>query len=1032
MDDGMIIKILIDTGSNKNYITPNIVRNPIPNKENFYANSVGGQTQIKFHTNTFLFGQTDVPVKFYLLPQLKTFQGIIGNDTLKDLDAIIYTKDNYMVLGNGKRIALKQLPADDIHMTALRTSHMTNEQQDKLRQIVSKYHNLFSAPDEKLTYTTRITGEIRTRTNDPVYSKTYPYPMSLKKEIEDQVRTLLKDGIIRPSKSPYNSPVWIVPKKLDASGERKFRMVIDYRKLNSITVSDKYPLPEINEVLAQLGKSRYFTVLDLKSGFHQIPLKPTDIEKTAFSINNGKFEFTRLPFGLKNAPAIFQRALDDILRPHIGVRCYVYIDDIIIFSPNEYQHLKDIAEVFSTLHHANMKVQLDKCEFFKDEVEFLGFLVTHKGIQTNPKKVEAIVNFPYPNTLKDLRSFLGLSGYYRRFVKDYAKIAKPLTNLLRGEEGRISRNQSSRKKIELNESAKTAFDKLKKILSSRDVILTYPDFTKCFELTTDASNHAIGAVLSQENRPITFISRSLNKTEENYAANEREMLAIIWALDSLRNYLYGHAKVIIFTDHQPLTYALSNKNNNAKMKRWKAILEEYNYELHYKPGKSNVVADALSRPPQSDTHVNSLTATVHSDDSSGENLIPSVECPINVFKNQIFILIGETTEYQFKLPFPTFHRHIITAPSFSEDSLLDILKRYLNPSVVNGLFTCESIMGKIQSIYPLHFSKYKIRYTQTQVEDLVDSSRQEEESLKVHKRAHRNAKENKLQLLEKYYFPKMSDKLNKIIKQCKVCKEGKYDRHPNKSNISPTPIPQYAGEIIHVDIWSTEKHLTLTAIDKLTKYAQATVINSRSIADIREPLRKILFGFGVPRMVVVDNEKSLNSDSILFMLEDQLNIKVFKTPPYKSTVNGQVERFHSTLSEIMRCLKTEKTHRTFEELLDRAVYEYNCTIHSTTGKKPIELFFGRRVSTSPEQYENARKENIEAIVKKQAKDIENHNKKRKPFKDYIPGQKIYVKINKRLGSKLSPRYKEEIVKENNKSTVLTESNRTVHKDHIKN
>lgn len=424
-------------------------------------------------------------------------------------------------------------------------------------------------------------------------------------------------------------------------------------------------------------------------------------------------------------------------------------------------------------------------------------------------------------------------------------------------------------------SAREAFDKLKAILSSRDVILTFPDFNKTFELTTDASSYAIGAILSQENRPITFISRSLNKTEENYAANEREMLAIIWSLNQLRNYLYGRAKVIIYTDHQPLTYALSNKNNNAKMKRWKEILEEYNYELHYKPGKGHVVADVLSRPPcNRDADVNILTATVHSDKSSGENLIPSVECPINAFKNQILILLGQSNEYQFKLPFPTYHRHVITAPNFTDDEVR-ILKKYLNPSIVNGLFTCEGIMGRIQVIYPLHFLRYRVRHTQTKVEDLTDTERQEEEIIRVHSRAHRNARENKMQLIETFYFPKMSEKLNRIISQCKICKEAKYDRHPNKFNISPTPVPQYAGEILHVDIWTTEKNFILTAIDKLTKYVQAMPIKSRSIGDIREPLRKILFNLGVPRIVVLDNEKSLNSDSIQFMLEDQLNILIW-------------------------------------------------------------------------------------------------------------------------------------------------------------
>lgn len=188
-----------------------------------------------------------------------------------------------------------------------------------------------------------------------------------------------------------------------------------------------------------------------------------------------------------------------------------------------------------------------------------------------------------------------MSGYYRRFIKDFSKLAKPLTSLLRGEGGRTSKNKSAKLEIHLDEEAKESFIKIKNSLTSEDVVLAYPDFSKDFELVTDASNFAIGAVLSQDDRPISFISRTLSRAEEHYAANEKEMLAIVWALNTLRNYLYGSAKVKIFTDHQPLTYVLSNKNNNSKMKRWKAILEEYNYEMFYKPGKINVVADALSR-----------------------------------------------------------------------------------------------------------------------------------------------------------------------------------------------------------------------------------------------------------------------------------------------------------------------------------------------------------------------------------------------------------------------------------------------------
>ncbi|XP_075151143.1 uncharacterized protein LOC142225255 [Haematobia irritans] len=441
---GEVLRILVDTGSNKNYIQNSLVKSSHPNKVKFYAKSVGGKTAITHHTFLNLFGLKQINIKFFLLPVLTSFHAILGNDTLKSLSAVIYTAENYMTIGDNIKIRLKQQVSQSINNIQIRSDHMTKEQESKINQIIQKYPNLFSEPNESLTYTTSVKGEIRTNTDNPIYSRCYPYPMHLKDEVERQIKELLTQGIIRPSKSPYNSPVWIVPKKMDASGVKKFRVVIDYRKLNMVTVPDRYPIPEINEVLSQLGQNKFFSVIDLKSGFHQIPLKESDMEKTAFSVNNGKYEFTRLPFGLRNAPSIFQRALDDILREHIGKICYVYIDDIIIFGKDEQTHIENLEKVFHTLELSNMKVQLDKCEFLKTEVEFLGFLISDKGIRANPKKVETINKFPIPETIKDLRSFLGMSGFYRRFIKDYAKLAKPLTVLLRGEEGQMSKNMSSK------------------------------------------------------------------------------------------------------------------------------------------------------------------------------------------------------------------------------------------------------------------------------------------------------------------------------------------------------------------------------------------------------------------------------------------------------------------------------------------------------------------------------------------------------------------------------------------------------------
>lgn len=364
--------------------------------------------------------------------------------------------------------------------------------------------------------------------------------------------------------------------------------------------------------------------------------------------------------------------------------------------------------------------------------------------------------------------------------------------------------------------------------------------------------------------------------------------------------------------------------------------------------------------------------------------------------------------YQFKIIFPTYHRHIITEQDYCEEKLISILKRYLNPSVINCIKTDEQIMGKIQELYPLHFLKYKIRLTQVMVDDIISKEEQENIIIRVHDRAHRNCKENRTQILERYYFPSMANKIKKIIKKCVICKENKYDRHPMKPQIQPTPIPRCPGQIVHLDIFVVGKELVLTAIDKFSKYAMAKPIKSRAAEDIRQPLRDILFSL-IPETLVMDKEKS--------MIENEIGTQIFRTAPYTSCSNGQVERFHSTLQEIMRCLQCEKIHRSFQELLERAVKEYNFSVHTVTGKRPMEIFFGRRVSSSPELLEKDRQETVKKLSEKQATDLAYHNKNRSFPKEYVKGEEIFVKINKRLGNKLSATYRKEIVAQNYNTTV---------------
>lgn len=468
----------------------------------------------------------------------------------------------------------------------LRTDHLNEEETELVTELCLDFSDIFYLDGDNLTFTNEIKHTIDTNNARPVFTKSYRYPQIHKEEVKTQVNKMLEQGIIRHSISPWSSPVWVVPKKLDASGIQKWRVVIDYRKLNELTIDDKYPLPNISDLLDQLGKCEYFTTLDLASGFHQIEINPTDIQKTAFSVDNGHYEFVRMPFGLKNAPSTFQRVMDNILVGIQNERCLVYMDDIIVYSPTIQEHLSRLKEVFSRLRKANLKIQPDKCEFLRKEVAYLGHLITQNGVKPNPDKIEAIESFPQPENPKEVKSFLGLAGYYRRFIPNFAKISKPLTKLLTKDTPFI-----------FDFECKESFKNLKTALTS-DPILIYPNFEEPFLLTTDASAFAIGAILSQgpvgKDLPIAYASRTLCSAETRYSTIERELLAIVWAVKHFRPYLFGR-KFTLITDHRPLTWLFSIKDPGSRLARWRLKLEEYNYKIIHKPGKINKNADALSR-----------------------------------------------------------------------------------------------------------------------------------------------------------------------------------------------------------------------------------------------------------------------------------------------------------------------------------------------------------------------------------------------------------------------------------------------------
>ena len=375
-------------------------------------------------------------------------------------------------------------------------------------------------------------------------------------------------------------PVLFIPKK-----DGKWRLCIDYRALNKITVKNRYPLPKVEELMDRLHGARYFTKLDLSSGYHQIRVKEADIHKTAFVSRYGLFEYTVMPFGLCNAPATFQRIMNHLLRDGLDEFVLVFLDDILIYSRTKEEHLQHIRAVLKKLQDEKFYGRLKKCDFFKTEVEYLGFDVGADGIKPSLSKIKAVLEWPTPKSVTDVRSFLGLANFYRKFVRWFSEIAAPMTNLTKKDRQFTWTNQEE-----------NAFNGLKKALVTAPV-LKLPDFEREFTVTTDASEVSVGAILQQNFgeglQPICYESKKLNPAESRYGAYERELLGIIWAVGKWRHYLSGR-HFIVQTDHDSLKHLPNQPASNRRMWKWIQVLQGYDCDLVHIPGKHNP-ADFLSR-----------------------------------------------------------------------------------------------------------------------------------------------------------------------------------------------------------------------------------------------------------------------------------------------------------------------------------------------------------------------------------------------------------------------------------------------------
>ena len=406
-----------------------------------------------------------------------------------------------------------------------------------------------------------------------------PYRMDPKelKELKSQLQELLDKGFIRPSVSPWGAPVLFVKKK-----DGTLRMCIDYQQINKVTVKNKYPLLRIEDLFDQLKGAGVFSKIDLRSGYYQLRVKEVDVPNTAFRTRYGHYEFLVMPFGLTNAPAAFMDLMNRVFRPYLDQFVVVFIDDILVYSRDEQEHEQHLKIVLQTLREKKLYAKLSKCDFWLKEVSFLGHIVSAEGIRVDPAKIEVVVNWKQPRSVTEVRSFLGLAGYYRRFVKGFSIIASPLNQLLR-----------KGVKFEWTDKCQDSFEQLKEMLVEAPV-LTQPTMGKEYTLYSDASDIGLGCVLMQDGKVVAYASRQLKPHEQNYPTHDLELAAVVFALKIWRHYLYGE-KCRIYTDHKSLKYLLTQKELNLRQRRWLELFKDYDCIIDYHPGKANVVVDALSR-----------------------------------------------------------------------------------------------------------------------------------------------------------------------------------------------------------------------------------------------------------------------------------------------------------------------------------------------------------------------------------------------------------------------------------------------------